>query len=79
MNCYNGGKYLTDALESVLNQTFRDWELIFWDNQSTDQSSDIFNRYNDPRFKYYYSDQNFSKIPGIHLLKKCKTNFLPAK
>ena len=77
MNCYNGGKYLTDALESVLNQTFRDWELIFWDNQSTDQSSDIFNRYNDPRFKYYYSDKHTKLYKARnYAVKKANSEFL---
>lgn len=55
MNCYNGEKYLHHALNSILSQTLGDWELIFWDNQSTDESASIFKQYNDKRFKYYYS------------------------
>ena len=47
MNCYNGEKYLQEALDSVINQTYKNWELIFWDNQSTDQSAEIFNSYVD--------------------------------
>ena len=35
MNCFNGEKYLRESINSVLNQTFDDWEIIFWDNQST--------------------------------------------
>ena len=42
MNCYNGSKYLKESLESIINQTYSDWELIFWDNQSTDSSAEIF-------------------------------------
>lgn len=38
MNCYNGEKYLQRALDSVFAQTYSDWEIIFVDNQSTDNS-----------------------------------------
>jgi glycosyltransferase involved in cell wall biosynthesis len=53
MNCYNGEKYLREAVESVLAQTYQNWEVIFWDNQSTDSSASIFKSYNDPRLRYY--------------------------
>ena len=36
MNVRNGAAFLRDALESVLSQTFADWELIVWDDRSTD-------------------------------------------
>ena len=55
VNCFNGGRYLTEAIDSVLNQTYKNWEIIFWDNKSTDNSAEIFNEYNDPRFKYFYA------------------------
>ena len=55
MNCYNGEKYLREALESVLAQTYQNWELIFWDNQSTDDSADIFKSYPDDKLKYFYA------------------------
>ena len=41
INCYNGEKYLRKSVESVLDQTYQNFELIFWDNQSTDQSKNI--------------------------------------
>ena len=55
MNCFNGETYLREAVESVLAQTFEDWEIIFWDNQSTDKSAEIFRSYQDPRFHYWYA------------------------
>jgi glycosyltransferase involved in cell wall biosynthesis len=58
MNCYNGEKYLNDAIESVLAQTYLNWEVIFWDNQSTDRSAEIFKSYVDPRLKYYYAPEH---------------------
>ena len=33
INCFNGEKYLKDCLISVLNQSYTNWEVIFWDNQ----------------------------------------------
>jgi len=53
MNCYNGEEYLRDAINSVINQTYKNWEIIFWDNQSTDKSAEIFKEYKDSRLKYY--------------------------
>jgi len=58
MNCFNGEIFLHDALSSVLNQTFQDWELIFFDNASTDSSKAIFDTYSDKRFKYFRADKN---------------------
>lgn len=58
MNCYNGEQYLREALDSVLSQTYQDWELIFWDNQSTDHSRDIFKSYKNDRFKYFYAPKH---------------------
>jgi len=58
MNCYNGETYLHDSIRSVLSQTYLNWELIFWDNQSTDNSKAIFQSYNDNRMKYYYASEH---------------------
>ena len=41
INCYNGEKYLKEALLSIKAQTYKNWELIFWDNKSTDNSVKI--------------------------------------
>ena len=57
INCHNGEKFLSRCLESVINQTYENWEIIFWDNCSTDNSKKIFQRYNDGRFNYYKSDK----------------------
>ena len=58
MNCYNGEAYLCESIESVLSQTYKNWELIFWDNKSEDKSAEIFKSYKDKRFKYYYASQH---------------------
>ncbi len=58
MNCYNGENYLHDAIDSVIGQTYFNWELVFWDNQSTDDSKNIFKSYKDHRLKYYYAPEH---------------------
>ena len=58
VNCFNGEKYLDDCLNSIIFQSYKNWELIFWDNQSTDNSKKIFNKFKDERFKYFLSPRH---------------------
>lgn len=67
VNCYNGEKYLRDTLESIQKQKYNNWELIFWDNQSSDNSKKIFKNFNDRRFKYFYADQHTSLYQARNL------------
>ena len=53
MNCYNGEAYLQMAIDSVIAQDYPSWELIFWDNCSTDRSAELVARYSDQRVKYF--------------------------
>lgn len=55
MNCYNSETYLREAIDSILAQTYQNWELVFWDNQSTDDSAEIVQSYVDSRIKYHCS------------------------
>lgn len=55
MNCYNSDRFLRQALDSVIKQSYKNWELIFWDNQSTDSSAKIYKSYEDNRLRYFYS------------------------
>ena len=55
VNCYNGEKYLKKALQSILDQTYQNWEVILWDNKSSDNSKKIFLDYKEKRFKYFFS------------------------
>lgn len=57
MNCHNGEKYLSDSLQSIINQKYKNWELIFWDNCSIDNSRVIFKSFNEKRFRYFYSSK----------------------
>jgi glycosyltransferase involved in cell wall biosynthesis len=58
MNVRNGAATLEAALESVMQQTFSDWELIVWDDGSTDATREIVARYRDNRVRYTYCDEH---------------------
>jgi len=57
---YNYGNFIEDAILSVLNQSFEDWELIIIDDGSSDNSKDIILRYAsiDKRIKYIFNNSN---------------------
>ena len=73
MNCYNGQTYLADAIKSVLLQTYNNFEVIFWDNQSQDNSASIYKSFKDKRLKYYYAKKHTSLYQARNLaLKKSR-------
>jgi len=57
MNCYNGEKYLREALDSIYAQSYDNWEIIFIDNCSIDSSAKIAQSY-DSKLKYYKTEGN---------------------
>ena len=58
LTSYNHAKYLREAIDSVLNQTYSDFELIIWDDASTDESWEIINSYSDPRIQAFRNETN---------------------
>jgi glycosyltransferase involved in cell wall biosynthesis len=61
MNCHNGEKYLLESISSLIAQNYKNWELIFWDNNSVDNSKKIVKRFKDKRIKYFKSNK-FNKL-----------------
>lgn len=56
---YNNGKYLHEAIDSVLAQTYTNWEIVIVDDGSTDNSKDIYKQYSDnPHIHIYHNDKN---------------------
>ena len=41
MNCFNGEKFLNQSLDSIIKQTYKNWELIFWDVSTSDKRKKI--------------------------------------
>ena len=77
MNCYNGENYLAEAVKSILSQTYKNFEVIFWDNQSKDKSAIIYKNFNDKRLKYYYANKHTSLYDSRNLaIEKSKGKFI---
>jgi glycosyltransferase involved in cell wall biosynthesis len=60
INVRNGAATLREAIESVLAQTFTEWELIIWDDRSSDASASIVAEYHGERVRYFLSPQDVS-------------------
>ncbi|SFA98259.1 Glycosyl transferase family 2 [Amycolatopsis marina] len=63
---YNGAEYLAEALDALLGQSFRDFELIISDNASTDETESICRRYaeEDSRIRYIRLPKNIGAAPN---------------
>jgi len=60
INCHNGEKYLNSCIQSILNQKYYNFEIVFWDNCSSDKSEQIIKDYKDKRIKYHKSTEILS-------------------
>lgn len=55
---YNYENYIKETVQSVLSQTYNDWEMIIVDDCSTDNSIDVIKSYNDDRIKLFVNEKN---------------------
>lgn len=53
---YNHGKYIRKTIESLLAQTYKNWELVVIDDGSKDNSAEVVKSFKDPRIRYYYQE-----------------------
>lgn len=58
MAAYNVAEYISDSIESVLNQSFEDFELLIVNDGSTDNTVEIINQFTDPRIRLVHNDKN---------------------
>ena len=58
MKVYNGEKYLREAMESILSQTFTDFEFLIIDDGSKDSSAEIVRSYQDKRIRFLQNEKN---------------------
>ncbi|MEK7594259.1 MAG: glycosyltransferase [Patescibacteria group bacterium] len=65
MSVYNGEAFLRDAIDSILAQTYKDFEFVIVNDGSTDGSESIIKSYNDPRIKLFSQD-NEGLVAGLN-------------
>lgn len=76
MATYNGGKYLKEQIDSILNQTYTNIRLIISDDCSTDNTREILKQYEkNEKIKVFYQEKNLGYIRNFEfLLKQVKSN-----
>ena len=74
---YNHEKYVKEAIGSVLNQTFQDFELIITDDGSTDRTVDKIKEFDDERIQLYVFEENQGAPNAMnHCIKKAKGEYI---
>ena len=74
---YNTARYLPEAIESVLEQSFTDYELVICDNASTDQTAEICSSYGDPRIRYARFEEKTNQAGNFNrCLKEARGEFI---
>ncbi len=63
---YNAEKYLHEAITSVLQQSYKDFELIIINDGSSDKSDEIIRSFKDPRIRYLINEQNIKLIKTLN-------------
>jgi glycosyltransferase involved in cell wall biosynthesis len=77
MNCHNGSKYLAQALDSLDLQTYKKWELIFFDNCSNDKSKEIIKNKKNKKIKYFFSKKKLKLYNARNLaIKNAKGKYI---
>lgn len=67
MPVYNGEQHITEAINSILSQTFQDFEFIIIDDGSTDQTVDILNRLKDRKIKFHQNQANIGNYASRNI------------
>ena len=76
MPCYNHEEYVAEAIESILNQTYNNIELIILDNGSTDRSWEIIKKYSGKIDKFIHFDENSIHKSPFELFSQCTGDFV---
>ncbi len=66
---YNYARYLVSALDSVIAQTYSNWEIVVCDNCSTDNTEEVIDRYRSrlgPRLRYYRNERNIGALANFN-------------
>lgn len=74
---YNRAGYLRESIESVLNQTYKDIDIIIYDNASTDDTEEVVRSFTDARISYHKNQVNIGYNANYNqAISLCKTDYL---
>ncbi len=77
MSVFNSEDYLKEAIESILNQTYKEFEFLIIDDASTDSSAEIIQSFKDPRIKYIKTEVNLGLTKSLNkALKLAEGEFI---
>jgi len=77
MTIYNAAPFLRESIDSLIAQSFLDWELIAIENGSTDESSKILEGYKDPRIRIFPFPKNIGRTPALcHALSQAQAEYI---
>lgn len=77
MPVYNSEKYIDDAIQSVLSQTYSNWELIIVNDGCTDKTVEKIKSYKDERIFLYNLDKNMGRgFARNYAIKQCRGEFV---
>ncbi|MBP3817233.1 MAG: glycosyltransferase family 2 protein [Butyrivibrio sp.] len=74
--CYNGEKYISQTIESVLAQTYTEWEMIIIDDGSKDNSAEIIKSYNVPKIQYVYQNNAGSAAARNNGIRRAQGQYI---
>ena len=79
VNCHNSENFIEECLESIINQSYQNFEVIVWDNKSQDQTESIIRRFSnlDSRIKYF-KGENFVPLGSARnfAISKCSGSWI---
>ncbi len=77
MTCYNAASTIQESVNSIITQTFTNWELVLVDNCSTDNSLTVVKNLNDDRIKIVALDKNHGRTPALAVaLENARAEFV---
>ena len=77
MTVFNGADFLKESIESILNQTYKDFELVIINDYSTDNTIQIIKKFNDDRIKLYNLHTRFGRTKALNYgLNKCSSELI---
>ena len=77
MTCYNAASTIQESVNSIIGQTFTNWELVVVDNCSTDDSLTVVKNLDDDRIKIIALDKNHGRTPALAIaLENARADFV---